>query len=129
MERASGVIENKSGVAYTKREMFYLRTLPLTFFKFWFLQAPLGLLDLFGSLNSAFLQLFSLPLMLKTYFKPWKNEYREGLVITAIFLGVVIKTVVIFADLILLALLLMLEVIIVISFIFWPVATLVLLFA
>jgi len=107
---------------------FYLK-LPLLFLEFWFVEAPVSLISYFASLNKAFLQLFSLPLLLKTYFKPWKNEYREGLVITAIFLGVVIKTGVIFADLILLVLLLILEGILVLGFIMWPVATLVLLFA
>lgn len=107
---------------------FYIG-LPIVFLKFWFVEAPASLISYLASLNKAFLQLFSLPLLLKTYFKPWKNEYREGLVITAIFLGVVIKTGVIFADLILLALLLMLEVVLVLAFIFWPLATLVLLFA
>lgn len=66
--------------------------------------------------------------MLKTYFKPWKNEYRKGLVATAVLIGVVIKTGVIFADLILLFLLLAVEAILVLGFIMWPVATLGLLF-
>ena len=105
---------------------FYLR-LPLIFLKFWFVEAPASLISYFASLNKAFLELFSLPLMLETYFKPWKNEYRKGLVATAILIGVVIKTSVIFADLILLVLLLALEVILVLAFISWPIMTLLLL--
>ena len=107
--------------------MFY-STLPLTFLRFWFLEAPLGLLGFFGSLNSAFIQLFSLPLLIRTYFLPWKNEYRKGLVGFSIGMGMFIKTFVILADIILLFLLLLVEIVVVVGFIFWPVGTLLLLF-
>lgn len=85
------------------------------------------LVSYFGSLNRVFLQLFSLPLLIKTYFKPWKNEYREGFIITAIFVGIAIKTPVILVDLVLLALLLAIEIIFVLGFIFWPIGTLLIL--
>lgn len=100
--------------------MFYLM-LPLTFLKFWYLDAPIGILGFFSSLNKAFIQLFSLPLLVKTYFKPWKNEYREGLVGFSIGMAMFIKTFVILTDIILLFLLLLLELIIILGFIFWPI--------
>lgn len=100
--------------------MFYLY-LPLIFLKFWFLEAPLGLIAFFTSLNSAFLRLFSLTLLIKTYFKPWKNEYREGLVGFSIGMGMFIKTFVILADIVLLFGLLFFEFIALLSFVFWPV--------
>ena len=62
--------------------------LPVQFLKFWFIDAPRNLIAFFNSLNNAFLQLCSLPLLLKTYFKPWKNEYREGLVGFSIGMGI-----------------------------------------
>lgn len=102
---------------------FYLR-LPLVFLKFWFLEAPRELFGFFGSLNTAFLELFSLPLLVKTYFKPWKNEYRQGLVGFSIGMGMAIKTLVIIADIVLLLGILLFELIFSLSFIFWPVATL-----
>jgi len=107
--------------------MFYL-TLPLTFLKFWYLEAPIGILGFFGSLNNAFLQLFSLPLLIKTYFKPWKSEYREGLVGFSIGMGIFIKSAVIIADIVLLLLLLAFEIAFIIAFIAWPIGTLLLLF-
>lgn len=107
--------------------MFYL-TLPLTFLKFWYLEAPIGILGFFGSLNNAFLQLFSLPLLIKTYFKPWKSEYREGLVGFSIGMGIFIKSVVIIADIVLLLLLLSLEIAFILAFIVWPIGTLLMLF-
>ena len=107
--------------------MFYL-TLPLTFLKFWYLEAPVGILGFFGSLNSAFLQLFSLPLLVRTYFKPWKSEYRKGLVGFSIGMGIFIKSLVIIADIVLLLLLLSFEVTFVITFIVFPIGTVVFIF-
>ncbi|MBI2074921.1 MAG: hypothetical protein HYT83_03750 [Candidatus Levybacteria bacterium] len=105
---------------------FYL-TLPLAFLIFWFWEAPLGILSYFASLNSAFLQLFSLPLLVKTYFKPWKSEYREGLVEFSIAMGMFIKTFVIAADLILFIFLILVELVLLLLFLFIPVGVLFLL--
>lgn len=100
--------------------MFYLR-LPLIFLKFWFWGAPKGLFSFFASLNNAFLQLFSLPLLLKTYFKPWKNEYRQGLVVFSVGMGMFIKTFVILAETILLIALLVFELSLVLAFLLLPI--------
>ena len=106
---------------------FYL-SLPLLFLKFWFYDAPKSILGYCGSMNNAFFQLFSLPLLLQTYFKPWKNEYRKNLVAVAIGLGIFIKTFVILADLIIFLLLLAVEISFVAVFIAWPLATIYMLF-
>lgn len=102
--------------------------LPLNFLKFWFLEAPLSLLSFFGSLNKAFFELFSLPLLVKTYFRPWKNEYRQGLVGFSIGMGMFVKSFVIIADLMLFALLLGIEVFVFFAFIIWPFMTIYILF-
>lgn len=102
--------------------MFYL-SLPIIFLKFWFFEAPKGLIIFFGSLNRSFLKLVSLPLLVKTFFRPWKNEYRKGLVGFSIAMGIFIKTFVILADLILLLILLVIELVIFSAFIFWPIGT------
>ena len=106
--------------------MFYLG-LPLIFLKFWFLEAPLALISFFASLNSAFLQLFSLPLLIKTFFKPWKNEYRKGLVGFSIAMGIFVKTFIIIVDILLLFAILILETTFVFSFVVWPIAIIALL--
>lgn len=74
------------------------------------------------------MQLFSLPLFIKTYFRPWKNEYRKGLVGFSIAMGMFVKTIVIIVDTVLLFLLLVFEVIFMVSFVLWPIGTLLLLF-
>lgn len=108
--------------------MVGLFLLPLNFLKFWFIEAPISLISFFVSLDKAFLQLFSLPLLVKTYFKPWKNEYRQGLVGFSIAMGIFIKTFVILADLFLLFFLLIIEIAVFLIFIAWPFATVYLLF-
>ncbi|MGH7245952.1 MAG: hypothetical protein ACREGI_03395, partial [Candidatus Levyibacteriota bacterium] len=54
--------------------------LPVSFVKFWFGSAPMHLVSFFFSFNRNVLQLLSLPLLVRTFFKPLKNEYRDGLV-------------------------------------------------
>lgn len=98
------------------------------FVKFWFLESPLALLKFFASLNSSFFHLFSLPLFLKTYFKPLKNEYRQGLVGFSIAIGMFIKTWFIVADILMLALLLLFEITVFVAYVFLPIATIWLLF-
>ncbi|OGG03277.1 hypothetical protein A2W14_00355 [Candidatus Gottesmanbacteria bacterium RBG_16_37_8] len=100
---------------------FYF-SLPIIFLRFWFWEAPASIISFFASLNSAFLQLFSLPLMVKTYFKPWKNEYRQGLVAFSIGMGMFIKTFVILVDLLLFITLFLTEIALTLAFIFFPIA-------
>ncbi len=103
--------------------MFYL-TLPLVFLKFWYLEAPLNIIKFFSTLNQSLLSLLSLPLLIKTYLRPWKNEYRKGLVLFSIAMGMFLKTFVIAADLVILALILVVEIIFFSFFLLWPLATL-----
>lgn len=102
---------------------FYL-SLPIIFLRFWFWEAPASIISFFVSLNSAFLQLFSLPLLLRTFFKPWKNEYRQGLVAFSIGIGMFIKTFVILVDLLLFIALFLVEVLLTLIFILFPIAVL-----
>jgi hypothetical protein len=97
--------------------------LPLIFVKFWYIDSPVGMIKYFLSLNNAFFQLFSLPLLWKTFFKPLKNEYRQGLVRFSRFMGVLIKSVLIFVDVLLLILLISFELLIFISFLTFPILT------
>lgn len=102
--------------------------LPLSFLKFWFFEAPREIIGYFLSLNRAFFQMFALPLFIKTFFKPLKNEYRQGLVGFSRGMGMVIKFFVITADLIMFIPLVCLELLIVILFITFPFMSIWLLF-
>jgi len=100
--------------------------LPVIILRFWYLEAPQALLSFFKGLNKAFLVAFSLPLMVKTFFKPWKNEYREGLVKFAIVMGMVMKSLFIIADLVLFTGLLLVEISLFLIFLTLPIAVVVL---
>jgi|SRR5882762_3834272 len=63
----------------------------LDFMVFWFIDAPKGLIDYFSSLNIALMKYFSFRLLLTSFFKPWKNEYREGLVGFSLVMGMIVK--------------------------------------
>jgi hypothetical protein len=97
--------------------------LPFLFLKFWFIEAPVGMLKFFLSLNEAFFVLFSLPMFIRTFFKPLKNEYRQGLVGFSIGMGIFLKSILIMADLAMLVLLLVVEAAVLFSFLFFPFAT------
>lgn len=99
--------------------MEYLN-LPLLFVKFWFIEAPVRLIRYFISLNREFMHLFSLPLMIRSLFVPWKNEYRKKFVVIAIGIGFVIKTVFIAADLALFGLIILIEFSVLVFFVMWP---------
>ncbi|MBU2632685.1 hypothetical protein KKG52_03120 [Patescibacteria group bacterium] len=108
--------------------MSYYLTLPFVFLKFWFLEAPVSLVRFLYSLNGAFLDLVSLPFLIKSFFKPWKNEYRKGLVGFSIGMGMFVKSIFIIVDLILFIFLITFEVFVFILFLLWPILTLLVLF-
>lgn len=109
-------------IEYLPMLQFYL-SFPLIFLIFWFYEAPLFLVRFFLSFNKAFLKLVSLPILLRTFFKPWKNEYRKGLVGFSIGMGMGIKAIVILADVFLLFLLIAVEFFAILLFILLPVIT------
>lgn len=65
----------------------------LGFITFWCKDVPVTLLKNSRQVNGYLLNLFSIPLLLKTFFHPLKNEYREGLVLFSRVAGIVVKSV------------------------------------
>lgn len=102
--------------------------LPLDFLKFWYLESPREIIGFFASLNNAFFQLFSLPLYLRTFFKPLKNEYRQGLVGFSRGMGIALKTILIMVDIIILIPLLFIELLTLFFFLAFPILTILMLF-
>lgn len=107
---------------------FYYTTLPFILVQFWYIEAPLTMLSYFQSLNSAFLQLFSLKLMVVTFFKPLKNEYRKGLVGFSIGMGIFAKTILILFTLTIFLVMLISEFLVISLFVLMPALAIFLLF-
>ncbi len=101
---------------------------PVDFLKFWYITLPKEIILFFLSFNNAFLQLFSLSLLVRTFFKPVKNEYRKGLIAFSIGMGMVLKSWIILVDLILLTIILAGELFFLAVFLLWPLGTVWLLF-
>jgi hypothetical protein len=59
---------------------------------FWYRDFTLGTLRTSWEIFVYVSEVLSVPLLLKTFFKPLKNEYRQGLVWFSIIMGVIIKT-------------------------------------
>lgn len=102
--------------------------LPVVFLRFWYIESPTSFIRFFNSLNKAFLDLFSLPFLLKSFFKPWKNEYRKGLVGFSIGMGMFVKSIFIAFDFLLFIFLIAFEITIFVLFLFLPVLTFLILF-
>lgn len=102
--------------------------LPLRFVVFWFIEAPIALLRYFFAWNISLMYYLSIPLFLRTFFKPLKNEYRAGLVGFSIAMGIVMKTVLLMFSLLFFGIIAVTELVITISFVLIPVGTVALLF-
>jgi hypothetical protein len=87
-----------------------LLKLPLLFIYWWFVTAPIQLLVFFFRYLTHLSQVLSLPLLVKTFFVPWKNENKKGYVAIARGIGMTVKTSVILADLMILIIFFMVEV-------------------
>lgn len=94
--------------------------LPLLFLQFWFYDLPKEVARYFVSLNKAYFHAFSAKMLLKTFFQPIKNEYREGLVRFSICLGIIVKTVILTTSLILFLPLLVFELLVLAFFVGFP---------
>ena len=67
------------------------------------------MLAFFASFNKSLLHLLSLPILFSTFFKPLKNEYRDGLVFFSIIAGILIKSVLLFVSISVLVIALLVE--------------------
>jgi len=77
----------------------------------------------FLTVNHAILQILSIPILIKTFFKPLKNEYRKGLVLFSLVFGMIVKSSLLFVDFIIFGFIIFLEIAILALFILWPFLT------
>jgi hypothetical protein len=100
----------------------YLR-LPGMFFHFWYLEAPKELFLYLRALNNTVAHMLSIPLFLRTFFKPLKNEYRGDLVGFSIGMGMAVKSVLLLASLFLFTVFLLFEIAFYLLFLALPLLT------
>jgi hypothetical protein len=98
----------------------YLLSLPVDFLHWWFVEATFNLFQILRFILSATYRFLGVGLIFKTFFKPWKNEYREGLTRFALFMGMFIKTIFLFFDLIFFGFLIMVEGFVLIAWLTFP---------
>lgn len=69
----------------------YIVTLPVTLLIWWLLESPKIVFKILKFILILITHQLGYGSLFKTFFKPWKNEYREGLVGFSIIMGMVIK--------------------------------------
>lgn len=94
---------------------------PVYLFVFYFFDLPRLLLSKFRQINIYLYNLFSIPLLLRTYFQPLKNEYHEGLVLFSRFAGVFIKTALLITSLSVMLTVLIVEIILFVVIVTLPI--------
>ena len=93
---------------------------PLYLILFWYKDVLSGALNFFAQLNRYAASLLSIPLILKTFFKPLKNEYREGLVLFSVLAGIFIKSFLLLISVSIICVLLIIEVIFLFTLLLLP---------
>jgi hypothetical protein len=101
----------------------YFLTLPVEFLRWWLVESTLTLFKILVWVLEFFNQVLGVRSLLKTFFKPWKNEYREGLVGFSIFMGMFFKGMFLFLDLLFFFLLIIAEIAILATWILLPFLT------
>lgn len=85
---------------------------PLYLISFWYKDVLGNLLSFFVDFNRYVAALLSFPLLVKTFFKPLKNEYRAGLVVFSIVFGICIKSVLVLMGVLTILVMLFVEVLV-----------------
>ena len=102
----------------------YMR-LPVLFLTFWYLEAPRSLMSYLLSMSNAFLHLLSIPLFLRTFWKPLKNEYRGDLVLFSITVGIILKSILLLTGMAIFILFLLFEIAFYLLFLALPILVIV----
>lgn len=105
-----------------------LVTLPFVFLRFWYIESPREIIAYFYSLNVSYFHLFSVPLLIRTFFKPIKNEYRDGLVGFSVAMGIVVKSAIIVTSLLFIIPIVISEIGFLLTYLMLPILSILLLF-
>lgn len=93
---------------------------PFYLFLFWYKSILGSVLGFFIEFNRYTASLLSTPLLIKTFFRPLKNEYRQGLVVFSVVFGMVVKSFLIFITTLILLFLILVEVLVMILLVCIP---------
>ncbi|MBI5045006.1 MAG: hypothetical protein HZC02_03705 [Candidatus Levybacteria bacterium] len=96
---------------------------PFYVLRFWYGEGPVVVLKHFYIFNRVFLDFFSVKILLKTFFLPVKNEYRDGLVGFSIGIGIFMKSCLLIIAAFLFMILLVFEVVIFGGYMAFPLIT------
>lgn len=94
---------------------------PLLVLKFWYIDAFVMLLGVARQIFDFTLSLFSLPLLMRTFFRPIKNEYHKNLIVFSIIFGIAIKTLLIAVSLVFVCAVLVIEILLLFAFLLFPI--------
>ena len=94
---------------------------PFFLLAFWYKDVTGGVINFFAGFNRYVASLLSVPLLFKTFFKPLKNEYRDGLVLFSILAGILIKSVLLFVSVTIIFLILCTELLLVAALLLAPI--------
>jgi len=97
-----------------------LTVYPLLLIRFWYLEAPKNLFRFFMQLNWYVMNMFSIPLFVRTFFKPAKLEYRKGLIVFSILVGMFVKLILISIFMTFVVALLLIEIVFFVFFLAYP---------
>src|SRR3990172_8620553 len=76
----------------------YLIKSPIIFIIWWYSESLVITFKILRFFFAATAHQFGYKSLFKTFFKPWKNEYREGLVGFSLIMGITIKSLLIFVE-------------------------------
>lgn len=96
-------------VSYYTIDMTIIAMYPFLLLRYYFFEIPFRLLRFFIACDVYVLNFLSVPVLIMTFFKPLKNEYRKDLVAFSIGMGIVVKTVLICISLVFLLFLIIFE--------------------
>jgi|SRR3989344_3274575 len=102
----------------------YITLLPFTFIVWWFSDNVKLTYRILSYIFILVIHLLGYKSLFKTFFQPWKNEYREGLVGFSKLMGAFMKSLMIFTESIILLILLAFEFVIFMVWIFLPIISL-----
>lgn len=96
------------------------------YFTYWFFEVPKIFFSNLLKFASALEHFLSLTLMVKTFFRPWKNETRPGYYFYAVGISAVVKFLLILVDLVILFGVFVFGAIFILIFTFLPIVSLIL---